>query len=180
MIIACAPAGPTRITQTGRPFEIVQTPKRVLILYEWDHWVRHVWMDGRGHPKDSDPTWMGHSIGRWDGDTLVVDTVDINDQSWLDGFGHPHSEALHVVERFRRVNHDTLEVSVVYEDPKVYTKPWNGKVTFQLNPDPNGELIEWVNCEDRINRLLKGDPCQLGVWELEAACKEREKLPDEK
>jgi hypothetical protein len=137
-------------------------------------------MDGRGHPTDSDPTWMGHSIGRWDGDTLVVDTVGINDQSWLDGFGHPHSEALHVVERFRRVNHDTLEVSLVYEDPKVYTKPWIGKVTFHLNPDPNGELIEWVNCEDRINRLLKSDPCKQGAWELEAACKEREKLPSEK
>ena len=115
---------------------------------------------------------MGHSIGRWDGDTLVVDTVGMNDLTWLDGSGNPHSEDLHVVERFRRVNRDTLEVNVTYEDPKVYTKPWTGKMTFRL--DPSGELIEWVTCDDRIHYLLKTDPCQRPeLWEVAVACEER-------
>lgn len=179
IIIACAPPGPTRIMQQGRPFEMIQTPGRVIILYEMDHWVRHVWMDGRGHPKEPDSTWMGHSIGRWDGDALVVDTVGLNDKTWLDSNGHPHSEALHVVERFRRVDHDTLEVAVVYEDPKVYTKPWRGKITFQLNP--KAEILEWVTCDDRIRSLLKSDPCKTGAWELEVACDERkQRLPQGK
>ena len=171
IITACAPGGMTRILQQGRPFEIFQVPGRVLIVFEVDSKVRHIWMDGREHPEDPHPTWMGHSIGRWDGDTLVVDTVGLNDKSWLDSGGHPHSEALHVVERFRRVSHDALEVEVMYEDPLAYRKPWRGKLNFQLKPD--WELMEWVTCDDRIHRRLESDPCVNPSWELAVICKER-------
>ena len=113
------------------------------------------------------------SIGHYDGDTLVVDTVGFNDKTWLDTAGNPHSESLHVIERFRRVNQGTLEVAVVYEDPEVYTKPITGKIIFGLSPNPGGVILEWVDCEDRINELLKSDPCEMGVWELRGVCEER-------
>ena len=87
--------------------EIAHIPGRVLMLFEYDHFVRNIFTDGREHPKDLNPSWMGDSIGKWEGDTLVVDTVGFNDKTWLDNDGHPHTEDLHVVERIRRVNHDT-------------------------------------------------------------------------
>lgn len=146
VITSCAPAGPSRIFSFPRPFEIVQVPGRVLLLYEWDHWVRQVWTDGRPHPKDPDPSWMGHAIGRWDGDTLVVDTVGLNDKTWIDSIGYPHTEALHIVERYRRVKPDELEITFRFEDPKAYTKPWTARTVFALKPD--WEISEMVNCEN--------------------------------
>ncbi len=144
----CFPAGPTRILLAANPFEIVQNPNRVLLLYEWDHWTQQIWTDGRGHPKDLDPSWFGHSIGNWEGDTLVVDTVGLNDKTWLDAGGHVHSDALHLVERFRRVDHDTLVVDLTFDDPKAYTKPWTGQRVYKLQPTL--ELKEHVVCEDRF------------------------------
>ena len=170
MVIACAPVGPLRGLSTSG-FELIQTPGRVILLYELDRGVRHVWIDGRKHPENRDPTWMGHSIGWWEGDTLVVETVGINDLTWLDDRGRPHSEALRIVERYRRVRQDTLEVDVVYNDPEVYTRPWGGKLTFKL--EPNGELLEWVLCEDRIREQLKSDACESGIWEVGVLCEER-------
>jgi hypothetical protein len=90
---------------------------------------------------------MGHSIGKYGGDTLAVDTVSINDKSWIDGLGHPHSDALHLVERWRRVNHETLEYEVTFDDPKAFTKPWGGKELFQLQRPPYDEILEDVICE---------------------------------
>ena len=147
-IINCAPPGPTRLFALPRPFEIIPIPGRVLLLFEWDHWVRQIWMDGREHPKDPDPTWMGHSIGRWDGETLVVDTVGLNDKTWLDGLGHPHSDALHIVERIRRTAHDTLQIDLTFDDPKAYTKPWTGTQVFRLRP--GWEIPEQIVCEDHL------------------------------
>ncbi|OFW28346.1 MAG: hypothetical protein A3J28_09640 [Acidobacteria bacterium RIFCSPLOWO2_12_FULL_60_22] len=143
----CAPPGFPRILAQPYPMEIVQLPGRVLMLFELDHWVRHIYTDGREHPKDPDPTWMGHSIGRWDGDTFVVDTIGLTDKTWLDIFGYPHSDALHVVERYRRVNHGSLQVGLTFEDPKAYTKPWKGQFSFTLRP--GWEIEEQVLCEDR-------------------------------
>ena len=172
-ITSCAPQGPTRIVQQAdRPFQIVQTAREVILLYEADHWVRHVWTDGRQHPEDPEHNWMGHSIGRWDGDTLTVDTVGLNDLTWLDNNGHPHSEDLHIVERFRRPSHDTLLLSMTFEDPKVYTKPWGEEITFRLRPDV--ELSEVVACDDRIHHQIKVDPCKSGAWELKDACEARQ------
>ncbi len=147
---SCFPYGVPRILLALRPFEIVQNPGRVLILFEQNHWVRQIHMDGREHPGPEDlfPTWMGHSIGEWDGDTLVVDTIGRNDKTWLDHAGHPNTDALHVVERYRRVDQETLVVDVTIDDPKAYTKPWSGQKVFQLRSD--WEVWEHVECEERL------------------------------
>ena len=106
-------------------------------------------MDGQGHPDGYPITWMGHSIGKWDGDTLVVDTVGIHEKAWVDNLGLPHSEALRVVERFRRVGQDTLEYELTADDPKAYTKPWTGKKIFRLMP-PDYNIMEHVICEEYL------------------------------
>ena len=92
---------------------------------------------------------MGHSIGKWDGDTLVADTIGVNDKTWLDPFGHPHSDALRIVERFRRVNHDRLEIEFALDDPKAFTKPWRGKKVFQWM-QPGWEVLEHIVCEELL------------------------------
>ena len=99
---------------------------------------------------------MGHSIGKYDGNTLVVDTAAINETTWIDTLGHPHSDALHLVERIRRPNHDTLEIEVTFEDPKAYTRPWTGKKAYQLQP-PTYELKEDVICEEYRKPGLRND-----------------------
>ena len=103
-ILHCNPSGIPRILVWPQPFEIVQTPDRVFMFFEHERVWRQIWTDGRSHPKDLEPTWMGDSIGKWEGDTFVVDTIGLNDKSWLDSYGHPHSEELHVVERYRLVD----------------------------------------------------------------------------
>src|SRR5215472_846510 len=152
-ITSCAPFGIPRMMNHVSPFEILQTKNRVIMLFESGNSIRQIWMDGRGHPADWDPTWLGHSIGRWEGETLVVDTVGMNDKTWLDTAGHPHSDALHIVERIRRVDHETLENNLTFEDPKTYTKPWSSKIIYKLHPD--WALHEDVICEDRILMDLK-------------------------
>jgi hypothetical protein len=144
----CFPPGVPRIYLIrGEPVEIMQAPGRVVLLYEYDHFVREIYTDGRQHPKDLNPTWMGDSIGKWEGDTFVVDSIGFNDKTWLDNDGHPHSEALHVVERIRRATHDTLTIDTTIDDPKAYTKSWGGHMMFELKPDWNlGEMV----CEDNI------------------------------
>ncbi len=143
----CFPPGPTRLYTIPRPFQIIQIPGMVLMLFEHDRWVRRIYTDGREHPPDWPFGWMGHSVGKWVGDTFVVDTTGLNDKTWIDGLGYPHSEELHVVERFRRVNHDTLEIDFTFTDPKAYTKPWTGKKVFALMPK-SFEIVEDVYCED--------------------------------
>jgi len=147
-ILQCFPPGVPRIYLVrGEPVEIANLPGRVLMLFEYDHFVRNIYTDGREHTKDLPGTWMGDSIGKWEGDTLVVDTTGFNDKTWLDNDGHPHTEDLHLVERLRRVNHDTLTIDTTIEDPKAYTKPWGGHATYELKPDWNlGEMV----CEDNV------------------------------
>jgi hypothetical protein len=145
----CFPPGIPRIFTGIRPFEIHQLPKVVLMLFESDHWVRRIHTDGRGHPDGYPITFMGHSVGRWDGDTLVVDTVNIDSRSWLDGLGHPMSDALRVEERIRRPDQNTLEIDFVFDDPKAYTRPWTGKKTFQLMP-PGYEVMEDIVCVEYL------------------------------
>jgi len=137
-----------RILLMPFPLQIVQTPGQMIMIFEYDHYVRQIYLDRREHPKDLSPTWMGDSIGRWEGSTLVVDTTGFNGNAWLDQVGHPHSEALHLVERYRRVDHDTLQVDVTIDDPKAYTKSWTGRQTFKLRP--GWHLIEYV-CEDNMD-----------------------------
>jgi hypothetical protein len=145
----CFPPGVPRIyLMRGEPVEIFQVPGRVIMLFEYDHFVRQIYTDGRGHAADPPPTWMGDAIGRWEGDTLVIDTLGFNDATWLDNGGHPHSDQLHVVERVRRVDHESLTIDTTIEDPKIYTKSWGGHAVLELKPDWNlGEMV----CEDDIN-----------------------------
>jgi hypothetical protein len=148
-ILNCLPPGVPRIMLIPFPMQIVQTPGEVILLFEYDHYVRHIFLDRQEHPRNLDFTWMGDSIGHWEGDTLVVDTVGLNDKTWLDQVGHPHSDSLHVVERIRRVNRDTLEDDLTIDDPRAYEKPWTGKQVFQLKPA--WRLGEYV-CEDNRTR----------------------------
>lgn len=128
----CDPEGMPRMM--GGLLEIIQIPGRILILLESDNSRRIIWTDGRALPKDPDPTWAGYSVGRWEGDTLVVDTIGFDDRSWLNGAGYPHSDAMHITERFRRADNDTLELNTTIEDPKAYTKPWVNNRKFKLKP----------------------------------------------
>lgn len=144
----CLPSGTPRAYTAPLPFEILQVAGRVYMIFQTSALVRYIYTDGRGHPEGFPVTFMGHSIGKWDGDTLVIDTVGIDEDSWLDTIGTPHSDALHVVERLRRVDHDTLEINFLFDDPKAYTKPWTGKKVFKL--DTEWEMIPGLHCEDRF------------------------------
>ena len=117
---------------------------------------------------------MGHSTARWDGDTLVVDTIGFNDITWLDTQGHPHSESLRLIERYRPLNYDTMELQVTFEDPEIYTRAVVGN-TLTLRRMPDSEIQEWVVCDDRIRVMYATDVCEItGAWEFEAYCKRRE------
>lgn len=137
----CDPVGVPRIDLTQRPVEIVETPDEIYIFYEEDHSWRQIYMDGRALPKDPDSSYLEYSVGKWQGDTLVVDTIGLNDMTWLDGAGHPHSDALHVVERLRRAGPDTLQITVTIEDPKAYSKPWTSAPRI-FQPKDGYELTE--------------------------------------
>jgi hypothetical protein len=142
---ACLPPGPLRVYAfVGVEMQIVQIPGRVLILFGRD--VRQIYTDGRDHPKNLQTTWMGHSIGRWEGDTLVVDIVGIKDSNWIDRMGHTHSDQLHVVERFRRVDASTLNLDMTLDDLKAFTKPWTAQRTFRMRP-PSERMVERF-CEE--------------------------------
>lgn len=138
--IYCDPAGVSRLYFYPWQFAFLQTRDVVYILYEFSRVWRSVAMN-RDHSKQPDPTWLGDSIGRYEGDTLVVDTIGFNDKTWLDHVGHPHSDALHLVERFRRLDQDTLELTVTVEDPKAYTQPFTGRKLFARSNSPMGETI---------------------------------------
>ena len=145
----CLPAGVPRISPF--PYKILQTPKELAILDEGNiHSYREIYLDGRGHPKDPDSLWMGHSIGKWEGDTLVIDSVGFNDKTWLNGQGLPHSDALHVIEKLRRPNLGTLEIEVTIDDPKAFTAPHTFKRTHTLMP--NADLLEYVCNEFNVDK----------------------------
>ena len=144
VLTKCAPPGTPRVYFHPYPFEFVQTPKYLLMLYEYDHTIRRIYTDGRPLPTDPELSWMGSSVGKWEDDnTFVVDTIGLNDRTWLDRDGHPHSTELHVTERFRRKDMDHMEVDFTMTDPKALVKPW--KATFYLERRPNWELGE-ISC----------------------------------
>src|SRR5713101_375189 len=131
---SCVPPGLPRIYLHPFPMQIVQVPGEVIILFEYDSIRHQIFTDGRPHDTSLGPLWMGDSIGHWEGDVLVVDTVNFNDKTWLDRMGHPHSDALHVVERIRRTDHDHLMDDLTIEDAKAFTKPWAAHMDFLLRP----------------------------------------------
>jgi len=141
----CMPPGVPRTETTPYPWRVIQTADRVIIIYEGGaHVWREIFTDGRGHDDNVEQTWLGDSIGKWDGDTLVVDTVGFNDRSWLDAAGHPHTDALHVIERYRRLDLGHMEIEITIDDPKAYTKSWTVKTHPQLL---HGELMEYI-CQE--------------------------------
>ena len=142
----CLFPGFPRIYLRPGALQIAQTPGAVYMFFDNYSQARRIYTDGRKHPEGPPPSFMGYSIGRWDGDTLVTDTVGFNDLTWLDSMGHPHSTALRVEERIRRVAQDTLEIEFLFDDPKAYTRPWKGKKLFELKP--NWELMEYTICEN--------------------------------
>ena len=131
----CLPHGVPIFMFSVMPIEIFQVPGRVLMHLEDDSLLREIYTDEQQHPNDLDITYNGNSIGKWEGDTLVVDTVGLKGTTWLDHVGHPHSDALHVVERIRRVNHNTLVDEFTFDDPKAYTKAWTVEQVYDLKPD---------------------------------------------
>ena len=147
--VGCLPEGPRAALHGLEPFRIVQTPHVTFFLYESSP-VRQIFADGRKLPVDPVPSWMGYSVARWDGDTFVVETIGYNDKTWLDFTGHPHSEALRVNERFRRTDFGHMQLSITYEDPKAYLKPWTIDVNVILLPDT--DLLENVCLENEKDR----------------------------
>jgi len=141
----CLPSGVPRIAPY--PWRIVQTPTHIFFLFEANiHSYRQIFMDGRKHPADPDPTWYGHSIGRFEGNTLVVDTVGFNDKFWFDFKGHPHTERLHIVERYTRKDFNTLVNQITIDDPGAYSRPFTVTFTAELAP-PGDELLEYI-CQE--------------------------------
>lgn len=143
----CMMPGIPRAYLRPGPIEIIQTEKGIYMIFEGNKAARQIYLDGRGHPVGAPATFMGHSIGRWDGDALVAETVQLNELTWLDGVGHPHTSALRIEERFRRIAPDRLEISFLFEDPGAYTEPWRGKKEFELHND--WTMVEYGICIDQ-------------------------------
>jgi hypothetical protein len=146
----CLPTGVPRLAPY--PMKYVQLPKLFIILFEGNiHSYRQIFLDRTEHPRELNPDWYGDSIGHWDGDTLVVDTVGFNDRSWFDFAGHPHTENLHTIERFHRTDLGHMEYKVTIDDSGAYTKPFTLTAHFPLQV--SGEIIEYICNED--NRDVK-------------------------
>jgi hypothetical protein len=152
----CKPLGVPQSYITPYPFQIVHTPKLLVMIFEYPNTFRMIPTDGRPHPVDPDPTWMGNAVGRWEGDTLVVDTIGFNEKTEVHGF--MHTESLHVVERFKRLENGSLQYEATIEDPNVFASPWVLPArTFALRPE--AEWVEEFVCESNVdyNKLFKKD-----------------------
>ena len=150
----CTPGGIPRnlnaeIIEPHDTFELVHLGDRVIQFFEYRHDWREIWLDGRDLPAPDDvyPTWNGFSVGRWEEDVLVVETIGFDDRTWLDKYGYPHSESMHLEERYRLVDAETLELTMVISDPEIYTAPWQSdRKTFQLDRDKHHQWDEQIYC----------------------------------
>jgi hypothetical protein len=147
---ACVLSGVPREHVVPYPFKILNTSGEIVIIYEALHSYRQIFMDGRKLPKDPNPTWMGYSVGHWEGDTLVVESSGFVDNNWLDNGGHMGTEAMKLTERFRRRDYGHIDLALTIDDPKAYTKPWTVNLVFDATPD--SELIEYV-CDENEKDL---------------------------
>jgi hypothetical protein len=136
----CLPEGMPLVEMAPAPYKIIQSPGLIVMLYERDTTYRQIYTDGRKLPDDPQPSWLGYSVGKWDGDWLVVNSIGFNDRGWLDARGHTHSEAMHLTERFHRVDFGHMEVQMTIDDPKTYTKPFTIKLNQRLLAD--SDLLE--------------------------------------
>ena len=142
----CIPGMPKLIV-LPYPYKIIQQPGVTVILYEGFTTFRQIFTDGRELPKDPQPSWMGYSVGKWNGDTFVVDTIGINDKTWMDNAGRPHSDALHTIERYHRRTFGAMDVTLTIDDPMAYTRPW----TVSASPSRlvvGQDLLEYVCTEN--------------------------------
>jgi hypothetical protein len=145
-LMQCLPGGvPEMVFGSPYPVQIIEMPGQVTMLYEMYNNFRVIYLNA-SHPADPDPTFMGHSVGHWEGNTLVVDTIGLTDRTTIDEVGMPHSEVLHVIERYRRTDSGTLEIIVTLDDPKTFSKPWDMKVVYKAAP-AGGKLMEFI-CEN--------------------------------
>jgi hypothetical protein len=147
--VRCLPEGPRFNHFLAFPKKIVQTPALIIVLAE-DLSYRQIFLDGRALPQDPSPSFMGYSVGRWEGDTLVVETIGFKDATWLDFAGHPHSEALRLTERYRRLDFGHMEIQETFQDPDVYSRPLTVQVKGTLVPDT--DLLEYVCAENEKDR----------------------------
>ena len=136
----CAPPSLPELDLVPAPFKIIETPGLTMVLYEADTNFRQIYTDGRKLPVDPQPSWLGYSVGKWEGDWFVVDTIGFNDKGKLDAMGHPRSEGMHFTERFRRRDFGHMDVQLTVDDPKTYLNPVTVKVNLRLLPDT--DLIE--------------------------------------
>jgi hypothetical protein len=151
--LACLPEGVPRTMFVPSPMEILQLPTRVVIIHESIQAPRQIYMN-RKHRDDLYPTYSGDSIGKWEGDTLVVDTIGFNDKTWVDMYGGvPHSEAMHLIERIRRIDHETLVDDMTIEDPMAFTKPITAQQVYKLKP--GWEIQEYV-CQENNKYTYQG------------------------
>jgi len=146
-VYECFPPGTPRIYLHPFPMEILHTPGRVAMVFEYDHLIRQIYTDGREHRTDLAAMWLGDSTGHWEGDTLVVETVNLNDKTWVDRRGVPHSDQMRVVERIRRIGEDKLQIDVRVEDPIAFTEPWTGQRNYRK---VDWDIEEFV-CMDNVN-----------------------------
>ncbi len=149
----CYLPGVPRITYMPHPFQIVQQADKVSILYEYQHAVRYIHMNGNPHPGGPIEWWLGDSRGRWEGNTLVVDVIHFNDLTWFDRAGNFHSDALHVVERWTPISPYHMRYEATIEDPNVFTRPWKMSFTLYKNVEQNAQLIEF-NCVPFVEELM--------------------------
>ena len=150
----CLPHSVTDFDAHITPRKIIQQPGLTVMLFEDYHSYRQIFTDGRPLPDEREPAWFGYSVGKWERDTLIVDTVGLNENTWLDDGGHPHSDALHIVERFRRRDFGHMEVDLTIDDPKAYTKPWTVRIGWELMPDT--DLLDWVCLNERDRPHMVG------------------------
>ena len=150
----CLPFGLMRsINVGGYPIQIMESKQYVALLFEQNTWFHIVYLN-RDHPRTPDPTWFGDSVGKWDGDSLVVDTIGFNGKTRLDTIGHPHSDQLHVIERYQFTDRDHIAYEITIDDPKTYTRPWKNTRTFS-RMKPGQELYEY-SCEENNRDFTEG------------------------
>ncbi|HEY4363609.1 MAG TPA: hypothetical protein VGN17_21770 [Bryobacteraceae bacterium] len=145
-IARCTPAGVPTLDTIPTPRRIIQTPGLTAILHEYNIEYRQIFIDGRALPQDPNPNFLGYSVGAWDGDTFVVETIGLKDDAWLDLFGTPATDALHVTERFHRIDFGHLDLDITMTDTKAYSKPW--PINLHLNLMPDAEILEYACIEN--------------------------------
>jgi hypothetical protein len=168
----CDPLGyPGNLWRNNRSFEIIQTPGKMIQTFEWGHAFREVWTDNKKIPEYPDPRWYGWAVARWEGDTFVIDSTGYNPKTWIDQLGYPHSEEMRLQERWRRVDYETLEITMTLTDPVTYTKPWVSAkpMIYKLQLPKDLTVLEEVFCvpseEQSFNEAIR-NPAGAGVSRL--------------